>query len=133
MDKKTESTIQKYMKLLGCTREDALDIIEQDKAIDKGERTDFDLDPEHEKMAKKFANVGTRKTPTVYKFDQKDKKRKENPTKQALIAEIATFLSENSENACENVEITNKERQIAFKCGENSFELTLVQKRKPKK
>jgi hypothetical protein len=30
------------------------------------------------------------------------------------------------------VEITNKERQIAFKIGENAYELTLVQKRKPK-
>jgi hypothetical protein len=41
-------------------------------------------------------------------------------------------LVENSVNACENVEITNKERQIAFKIGENCYELTLVQKRKPK-
>ena len=32
----------------------------------------------------------------------------------------------------ENLEITNKERQIAFKIGENSFEITLIQKRKPK-
>ena len=31
-----------------------------------------------------------------------------------------------------NVEIVNKERQIAFTVGENVFELTLVQKRKPK-
>jgi hypothetical protein len=30
------------------------------------------------------------------------------------------------------VEITNKERQIALKVGENAFEITLVQKRKPK-
>ena len=55
------------------------------------------------------------------------------PTKASLIAEIADFLQKNSENAIENCEITNKERQIAFKIGENSFELTLVQKRKPKK
>jgi hypothetical protein len=27
----------------------------------------------------------------------------------------------------------NKERQIAFKIGEDNYELTLVQKRKPKK
>ena len=49
-----------------------------------------------------------------------------------IIAELAKFLTENSENACENVEITNKERQIAFKIGENAYELTLIQKRKPK-
>ena len=81
-------------------------------------------------MAKKFANAGTRKAPTAYKFSQRE--RKANPTKGAIIAEIAKFLEENSENACENVEITNKERQIAFKIGENAYELTLVQKRKPK-
>ena len=82
-------------------------------------------------MAKKMANAGTKK-PTVYKFDTKEKKRKENPTKAGIIAELAKFLEENSGNACENVEITNKERQIAFKIGENDFELTLVQKRAKK-
>jgi hypothetical protein len=41
-------------------------------------------------------------------------------------------LQDSSENACVDVEITNKERQIAFKIGENAYELTLVQKRKPK-
>jgi hypothetical protein len=41
-------------------------------------------------------------------------------------------LSENSGFAVENAEITNKERQIAFQIGEDKFELTLVQKRKPK-
>ena len=94
----------------------------------------FDLDPEKEKEAKKFAKAGTRKAPTVYKLDNADGKRsrKENPTKAGIIAEIAKFLAEISENACENVEITNKQRQIAFKIGENCYEFTLVQKRKPK-
>ena len=94
----------------------------------------FDLSPEKEKLAKKFANVDTkkRKKPTVYNLDAKGKARKENPTKASIIAELAKFLTENSENACEMVEITNKERQIAFKIGENAYELTLVQKRKPK-
>ena len=126
-----ENQQEKLMRVLGCTEEEALDILSNDKAIDQGKRVDFDLDPEREKMAKKMANVGTKK-PTVYKFDTKDKKRKENPTKAGIIAELAKFLEENSENACENVEITNKERQIAFKIGENDFELTLVQKRAKK-
>lgn len=118
------------MRLLDCTQEEALDIIEKDKIIDKGGRTEFDLDKEKEKLAKKMANVDTHKKATVYKWDKKP--RKENPTKAGIIAEIAQFLEENSENACEMVEITNKERQISFKIGENMFELTLVQKRKPK-
>ena len=125
-----ESQKEKLMRKLNCTAEEAEDIIRTDKMIDRGERSPYDLDPEREKMAKKFANAGTRKAPTAYKFDKRE--RKSNPTKAGIIAELATFLAENSENACENVEITNKERQIAFKIGENLYELTLVQKRKPK-
>ena len=121
-----ESQKEKLMRKLNCSAEEAEDIIRTDKMIDKGERSPYDLDPEREKMAKKFANAGTRKAPTAYKFNKRE--RKSNPTKAGIIADLA----ENSENACENVEITNKERQIAFKIGENLYELTLVQKRKPK-
>jgi hypothetical protein len=121
---------EKIMKNLGVSAEEADEILMADKQIDRGERMAFDLDPQKEKLAKKMANTHTR---TVYNFDTKNRKRKENPTKGGIISELARFLTENSENACENVEITNKERQIAFKVGENSYELTLVQKRKPKK
>ena len=54
----------------------------------------FDLDPEAEKQAKKYANTGTRQTNGA----KTERKRKENPTKAAIIAEIAKFLEENSEN-----------------------------------
>jgi hypothetical protein len=122
------------MERLGFTAEEIKDIIETDDAIDKGQKVYFDLDPEKEKEAKKYTKAGTRKAPTVYKLDNAEGKRsrKENPTKAGIIAELAKFLTETSENACEMVEITNKERQIAFKIGENAYELTLVQKRKPK-
>jgi hypothetical protein len=122
------------MERLGFTAEEIKDIIETDDAIDKGQKVYFDLDPEKEKEAKKYTKAGTRKAPTVYKLDNAGGKRsrKENPTKAGLIAELAKFLTETSENACEMVEITNKERQIAFKIGENAYELTLVQKRKSK-
>ena len=133
MPKPTKKQIE-AMEKCGFTPEEIADIIESDNAIDKGERVYFDLSPDKEKEAKKFAKAGTRKAPTVYKLDNAEGKRsrKENPTKAGIIAEIAKFLEENSENACKNVEITNNERQIAFKIGENSYELTLVQKRKPK-
>ena len=129
-----ENQIARIMGGLKCGRDEAIEIFLSDKAIDRGERMPFDLDPETEKMAKKFANVQERKrkTPTVYNFDTSTKKRKENPTKSGIIAEIAKFLQENSENACENVIITNAERQISFTIGENTYEFTLVQKRKPK-
>ena len=129
-----ETQKDRIMRILNVSAEEADEILKADKAIDRGERVPFDLSPEQEKMAKKYANVDTkkRKAPTVYNLDARGKARNENPTKASIIAELAKFLTETSENACEMVEITNKERQIAFKIGENAYELTLVQKRKPK-
>lgn len=120
-----EPQIQRIMRSLNCSQEEAMEILLADKAIDRGERMEFDLSPEAEKQAKKYANTGTKQT----NGQKTERKRKENPTKAATIAEIAQFLTE---NGYEMVEITNKERQIAFKIGENAYELTLVQKRKPK-
>ena len=129
-----ETQKERIMRVLDVSAEEADEILKADKAIDRGERVSFDLSPEQEKIAKKFANVDTkqRKKPTVYNLDARGQARKENPTKASIIAELAKFLTETSETACEMVEITNKERQIAFKIGENAYELTLVQKRKPK-
>lgn len=120
-----ETQVERIMRNLKCSREEAEQIVADDKAIDRGERMVFDLSKEEEKQALKYANTGTRKTDGV----KTERKRKENPTKASVIAEIGKFLTE---NGYEMVEITNKERQIAFKIGENAYELTLVQKRKPK-
>lgn len=118
--------VARLMKNLGISEEEALQVIADDKAIDRGERMPFDLSKEEEKQAKKYANVGEKTVKTARKAPI----RKENATKSQIIAEISAFLSE---KGYEMVEITNKERQIAFKVGENDYELTLVQKRKPKK
>ena len=125
-----ESQKEKIMRLLKCSAEEAESVIASDKIIDKGGRTEFDLSPEAEKEAKKFANSRERKRPTVYDF--KKRERKANPTKGGIIAELAKFLSNSSEFCPENVEIVNKERQIAFSVSGNRYELTLVQKRPPK-
>ena len=123
--------IQRIMNGLKCSEAEANEIYEYDCAVDKAkvkDRLEHDISAEAEKLAKKFAHTGTKTT--VYQFSKRE--RKENATKAGIIAEIASFLKENSEFAVELVEITNKERQIAFKIGEDAYELTLVQKRKPK-
>lgn len=130
-----ENQKEKLMRVLKISAEDAEQLMTYDKAIDKNEKDlPFDLTDEQQKAVKKYITAGTRAVPTVYNFDTKDRKtHKENPTKASIIAELAKFLEEISENATENVTITNVERQITFKIGENVFELTLVQKRTPKK
>ena len=131
-EKDKKEKVEKIMRLLDCTEEEALDVIATDEIIDKGGRTQYDLSKEKEKEALKMSAVKDRKAKDQ-KGNKRGKTRVENPTKSGIIAEIAEYLKENCGFTCENVEITNKERQIAFKCGENSYEFTLVQKRKPKK
>lgn len=113
---------------LGLTSEEADQLLADDKAIDKGEKMPFDLTAEQQKVAKTFtvSTTKTKKAPTVYKFERK---KTENVPKAEIIAKIEQLLTE---NGYENVKILNKERQIAFTNGENDFEITLTQKRKPK-
>ena len=130
LTQKDMELVKHHMKVLDIPEAEAIQLVMDDKAVDKGEKL-FELSAEQKKVAKKYAGTGTKKR-TVYKFDTA-KKKKENPVKQKIIAEIERFLNENSEICAEKVQITNIERQIAFKIGENDYELTLVQKRKAKK
>ena len=133
--------LQAFQKL-GYSDEEIQQMLMDDKAADRGQVMEWDLPPEEHKKAMKYANSnekkkktadsGEKKSKTAYNLDATGKKKKENPTKANIIALLATILTENGDFSAENVEITNKERQIAFTVGENAFELTLVQKRKPK-
>ena len=109
---------------------EAQDILAYDKAVEAGEKTEYDLPPDKLKAAQKYAHAGTRKAPTAYKFTKRE--RKPNGTKGGIIAELAEFMERNSNFDVSNLAITNKERQISFMVGGETFELTLVQKRKPK-
>lgn len=51
-EKDKQAWIDKNMKLMGWTQEEAESVWEADRAIDKGERVEFDLSPEQEKEAK---------------------------------------------------------------------------------
>ena len=130
LTQKDMELVKHHMKVLDIPEAEAIQLVMDDKAVDKGEKL-FELSAEQKKVAKKYAGTGTKKR-TVYKFDTA-KKKKENPIKQKIIAEIERFLNENSEICAENIQIINAERQIFFQIGSNDYELTLVQKRKAKK
>lgn len=116
------------MKNLNLTEKEADELLKADKAIDKGEKMPFDLTKEQQEIAKSFTKTGTKtkKAPTVYKFE---KKKAENVPKAELIKKLEELL--NNEGFID-VKIVNAERLISFSNGDNSFELTLTQKRKPK-
>lgn len=120
-----EKRIDELVDLLGCSIAEAKQMVADDKAIDKGEKL-FEMTPEQKAVSKQYRQ-GERK-PTIYSFTKRE--RKADTTKEGVIAEIAKFLEE---NGYESVEITNKSKIIAFKIGEDNYELNLIRKRKPKK
>lgn len=68
------------------------------------------------------------KTERPEKKTQKERTRKENPTKEMVIAKIAEILPE----FAQNIVVENKGKLITFTIGEDEFKIDLVQKRKPK-
>ena len=122
-----ENQVEKLMRLLDISEEEALQVIADDKAIDKGEKL-FEQTKEQKAVTKKMSAVGTRKAPTVYNFDTTKRERKKDTTKEEFIANLAQYL----ENCVENVKILNPSKLISFKIGEDTFELDLKRKRTPK-
>ena len=106
--------VEKLMKTLDLTEEEALQLIEDDKAIDRGAKM-FDLDPELEKASKMARQAPRTSTPTPTK-----RTKKEDTEKGYLISEIVKALVE-----CDKVEITNPERQMDFEFSGRKFRIVL--------
>ena len=118
----TEKQVEKIMRALDCSWEEAMDVVRTDELIDKG-KDPFPLTPEQKKLEKKMRQADRKKN-TTYKFTTRE--RKKNELKTDLITEIAQFLEEK----VENLAIPNEERMISFEKDGKKFELTLIQKRK---
>ena len=117
--------IQKMMKNLGLTEQEARELLADDAKIDKGQKMAFDLTPEQEKNAKKARATGTKK-PTAYKFE--NRKRKENPEKR----DILKAIFELAEDCWDNAELVNPEQQVDFHLNGNHYSITLTCHRPPK-
>lgn len=123
-----EKRIAMLMKKLDITREEALELEGYDADVNKGKKTQYDLTPEQEKVAKKMTHV------TEYaKSASVKRERKPNELKEAIVAELANYLTEEAQGQVyEDVTVTNKSRMIAFSVNGKRFELALVEKREPK-
>ena len=123
-----ETQVAKIMRVLNISEEEALQVIADDKAIDKGEKL-FEQTKEQKAVTKQMTATGTRKTPTVYNFDTTKRERKKDGTKEEFIANLAEYL----QTSVENVQILNPSKLISFTIGEDTFELDLKRKRATKK
>ena len=118
---KDDAKLEALMKL-GMSRDEALQVLADDDDIDHGEKKDFDLTKEQEKVAKQYTRTGTRKS-----VNGKKPTRKENPLKREIIATLFDALQD-----YEQPQIANPEREISFFANGESFSITLTQHRKPK-
>ena len=116
------------MKRNKCSREEAIDLINYDNAVEGNEETEYDLTEEQTKNVQSMMRkVDHAKKSNVHR------ERKPNELKEAIVAELAEFLAEDAQGqAYEDVKIENKNRLISFAIGEKHFELMLIEKRPPK-
>lgn len=123
-----ENQIEKLMRLLDISEDEAKQIVADDKAIDQGKKMDFDITPEQERETRKYRQAD--KKPFVPNLTKRE--RKPNELKREIIDDLFTFIVENWPEAAKNADIANKERQIDFSLNGENFSITLTQHRKPK-
>lgn len=117
-----DKQVEQLMELLGCSEEQAKQVINDDKAIDKMtvSECESDLSQEQKATAKK-ARQGDRK-PTMYNFSTRE--RKVDTDKAHLIHLLADCLSMVTANE-NDLTVTNAERQIDFVYNGRKFRVIL--------
>lgn len=129
-----ETRIAFLTKKLGITREEAIELEGYDNDVDHNKRTPYDLTKEQRQNIMEMNRKREHKKIGVRKAE-----RKPNENKEGIISAVADFLANECEFsindksiACENVEITNKNRMIHFVCNSREYDFQLIEKRLPK-
>ena len=116
-----DQKVKDIMIKLGCTEDEALELLADDDAIDHGADL-FKLTPEQEKVSKAARSVDRK--PAAQKVKRE---RKPDDTKRRLIADIRCLLEG---LGVEDMEVTNIERQLDFKVDGRRFRVVLSAPRK---
>lgn len=110
--------IDLLMKNLGITESEAVEVLEADRQIDKGEKL-FELTAEQSKASKQARIVP--RTPTAYNFTKRE--RKADNDKRELIDLLVKTVS--NQQGCALLEITNQEREFLFTYNDRKFKIVL--------
>ena len=127
-----DEKIKTIMKNLEVSEEEAKEIVEYDKAVDRMTiaEAEADLTPEQKEAIKKYKNVATKTAKKPFVPDLKPRARKENGTKKGIIEDIFNALLE---KGYENLSIVKAEKEISFDMGGDNYSISLICHRKPKK
>ena len=118
----TEKQIQHAMKALDISRDEALAMLQEDEAIDRGANP-HPLTPEQEKASKaaRIVSTGPRTAPVK-------RERKPNEEKHEIISIIDNVLADT--DAVDWLIVTNCERQLDFSYKGTRYRITLSAPRK---
>lgn len=121
-----DEEIKKNMEILDLSEEEAIQLYLEDEGYLENE--------EQENLCKKAKDSGIMSTIHGAKSDKPkakiERERKENPTKERIIAEMGKFLCQL--DGISSVNITNIGKIIEFECENKHFKLDLIQKREKK-
>lgn len=117
-----ETKIANLMQKLNISREEALEILADDEAIEKGEKL-FELSAEQKKASKEARQTQSKNTKKT------SRERKADNEKRALIDLLKSAIE--SDVPIKSIEVTNIERQIDFETAEGRrFRIVLSAPRK---
>lgn len=121
-----DEEIKKNMEILDLSEEEAIQLYLEDEGYLENE--------EVAELTKKAKDSGIMSTIHGAKAEKPkakvERERKENPTKERIIAEIGKFLCQL--DGISGVSITNIGKIIEFECENKHFKLDLIQKREKK-
>lgn len=122
MSEKDKKQVELLMKCLDITEQEAIQVLNDDKAIDKGEKL-FEQTPEQKANSKKYTKVGikTNKKPD----NMTDKSKKVDKNKLDTFDLFVNFAKENG-----TVEIVKENAEFTVIINEQKYRIKLTKARK---
>ena len=122
-----DSEIEKNMKLLELTRDEAIQLYLEDEGY--LENAEQEALCQKAKANVKVGNIVKAKAdPKPKSKTQSERVKKDDPAKEMIIAEIAEFLPK----IATNIQVVDNRKIITFCIGDDTYKIDLTRTRKPK-
>ena len=128
-----ENRIEYIMRTLDCSEQEALQLIEDDKAVDRMTKTaeiQSDLTQEQKKASKKaraVAKAPKAKAPTAYKWETKKQKKRDNEKHNVIKLFINALEGDTN---VKDIKMLNEDREFEFLYNDRKIKVTLIAPRK---
>lgn len=121
-----DAELEKSMKILGMTKEEAIEMwLEDEGYLDNEEQAELEQKAKENKI-----------TATIHGASVTEKKKQSKPKTVKVSDEKVTLFNEirsNLEDVYDFVEVLKENKLIQVKIGEKIFKVDLIEQRKPKK